>query len=457
MGVRAARRLLLSSRSGHLQLKTNRRLLLIDVGHPYHGAFEYWAAEEGVEVVICDRRAVASHPHEAVLCVYQCMHGERVVDCARDLVSEARPIPLVILSSKISILKAAEIMEAGVWDVIRIPAAAEEVLARAAARARRSTGAPSNQRLIGESTGIRSVRGEIHSVASLDSTVLITGETGTGKGLAARLLHDLSPRSAQPLVHLDCAGLTASLAESELFGHERGAFTGAIAPRIGRFEAAAGGTLFLDEIGELSPALQGKLLRALQDQTYERVGSNRSRALKARIVAATNRDLESEVGAGHFRRDLFYRLNVIRIRMPPLRDRLEDLPHLVRFLLPRLATRIGTGAPPVAEALLSDFARHDWPGNVRELMNVLERFLVRHHANPSSHSSAKKLIGNPIPTSDPDAYDVGELLRSRGEDERRFLEAELAAAGGNISKLARRLGVARSTLRYRIGLHKISR
>jgi DNA-binding NtrC family response regulator len=348
-------------------------------------------------------------------------------------------------------------MEAGVRDVIRIPAAAQDVLARAAARAKRSVSELPDQRLIGESSAIRRVRRELHAVAGLDSTVLITGETGTGKGLAARLLHELSARSRRAYVHADCSGLTESLIESELFGHERGAFTGAVGPRIGRFEAAAGGTLFLDEIGELSLALQAKLLRVLQDQVYERVGSNHPRTMSARIVAATNSDLESEVRTGRFRRDLFFRLNVIRVEMPPLRDRREDVPSLVRFLLPRLATRLGIGVPAVTAAFLSGLARHDWPGNVRELMNVLERFLVQHHAGLVDVSLQGVLTGKSVIIPTFGDSDTQKLPWSNAAEEKRILETELAATGGNIAKLARKLGIARSTLRYRISLHKISR
>jgi DNA-binding NtrC family response regulator len=438
-------------------MKTTSRLLLIDVSHHYYDAFADWAAEQGVEVVVCDRHTVAGYSHETVLCVYQSVQGEDILDCAWDLVSEARSVPLVILSPRISISVAAQIMEAGVRDVIRIPAAAEDVLARAAARARRSISQLPDQRLIGESPAIQKIRRELCAVSALGSTVLITGETGTGKGLAARLLHELSPRSARAYVHSDCSGLAGSLIESEFFGHERGAFTGAVASRIGRFEAAAGGTLFLDEIGELSIALQAKLLRVLQDQVYERVGSNHPRAMSARIVAATNRNLEFEVSAGRFRRDLFFRLNVIRIEMPPLRDRREDLPSLVQFLLRRLATRLGLGVPAVSGAFLSNLARHDWPGNVRELMNVLERFLVQHHAGLLDVSSPNNLIENPTSIPIPVSPEARKRHHSNRAEEKRFLEAELAATGENVSRLARKLGIARSTLRYRIHLHKIPR
>jgi DNA-binding NtrC family response regulator len=438
-------------------MKTIPRLLLIDVSSHYCEAFANWAVDQGVEVVVCDPNTVAGDSRETVLCVYQSSRGEGIVDYAYDLVREARSMPLVILSPKISISEAAQIIEAGVRDVIRIPAAPEDVLARAAARARRSISEAPDQRLIGESPAILHVRRELRAVSPLDSTVLISGETGTGKGLAARLLHDLSPRRPRAFVHADCSGLAGSLIESELFGHERGAFTGAVTPNAGRFEAATGGTLFLDEIGELSLAVQAKLLRVLQERVYERVGSSRSRVMSARIVAATNRDLESEVSAGRFRQDLFFRLNVVRIEMPPLRDRREDIPILVEILLRRLASRLGVGVPSIPGALLSEFARHDWPGNVRELMNVLERFLVQFHAGLLDVSGPDRLIGRLTTTPIPANSQPVAFPWSHGAEEKRFLTAELAASGGNISRLAHQLGIARSTLRYRIARHGIPR
>jgi two-component system response regulator HydG len=438
-------------------MKTIPRLLLIDVSSHYCEAFADWAVDQGVEIVVCDPQTIAGYSRETVLCVYQSSRGEGIVDYACSLVSEARSMPLVILSPKISIREAAQIIEAGVRDVIRIPAAPEDVLARAAARARRTISDTPDQRLIGEGPAIRRVRRELRAVSALNSTVLITGETGTGKGLAARLLHDLSPQSQRAFIHADCSGLAGSLIESELFGHERGAFTGAVSPHAGRFEAAAGGTLFLDEIGELSLALQAKLLRVLQDQVYERVGSNQPRVMSARIVAATNRDLESDVSAGRFRQDLFFRLNVIRIEMPPLRDRREDLPSLVQILLQRLANRLRVAVPAVSEAFLSEFARHDWPGNVRELMNVLERFLVQYHAGLLDVSLPSRLIGKPASIPIRVNAEFRAFPRSDTAEEKRFLQVELAAVGGNIAKLARKLGIARSTLRYRISRHDISR
>src|SRR5436190_1710485 len=220
---------------------------------------------------------------------------------------------------------------------------------------------------VAASAAMRRIAGEVERAAALSSTVLLLGETGVGKGLVARTLHGGSPRRQLPFVHADCASLAPSVLESELFGHERGAFTGAVARRVGRLERAGRGTLFLDEIGELDAALQGRLLRVLQDREFERVGSSEPRRFTARIVAATQRDLSADVRAGRFRADLFYRLDVIRIAIPPLRERAADLAPLCAALLARIAARHGSAPLRLAGPALDALARHAWPGNVREL------------------------------------------------------------------------------------------
>jgi transcriptional regulator with GAF, ATPase, and Fis domain len=229
---------------------------------------------------------------------------------------------------------------------------------------------------VGESDAVRRVLEKVAQVAATDATVLIRGETGTGKELIARAIHRASARRLKPLVAVNCGAIASGLVESELFGHEKGAFTGALARRLGQFELAQGGTLFLDEIGDLSPALQVKLLRVLQEGELVRVGGTQPVKVDVRVIAATHRDLPAMVQAGEFRQDLYYRLNVFPILIPPLRDRPEDLPLLVRHLAARYATRLGKRIDTIPEAVLARLAAYAWPGNVRELANLLERSVI---------------------------------------------------------------------------------
>jgi transcriptional regulator with GAF, ATPase, and Fis domain len=315
---------------------------------------------------------------------------------------------------------------------------------------------------VGGSAPLAALRREIAAVAPLESTVLLLGETGTGKGVVARLLHAASARADGPFVHVDCAALSPALIESELFGHERGAFTGAVERRAGRFELARNGTVFLDEIGDLEPRLQSKLLRVLQDREYERLGGSRTLPMTARVVAATSHDLREAVERGRFRRDLYFRLNVFPLRMPPLRERLEDLPLLVRAGLERVSRRLGMATPAVGEGLHAALRAHDWPGNVRELMNVLERLVVRGRCGPLEAADWQGA------RDDPPRRDTGErLLQPTGDcasgdgieartRPRDAIAGALAGTGGNVARAARRLGVPRSTLRYWIQQHGLA-
>ena len=277
----------------------------------------------------------------------------------------------------------------------------------------------------GEAMG--ALRRQIGRLADLPTTVLLLGETGTGKGLVARSLHADGVRCARPFVQVDCAGLPEALFESELLGHERGAFTGAVAARIGRAEAAADGTLFLDEIGELTPRLQAKLLHLLQDRCFERLGGCSTRPFRARVIAATHLDLDAAVERGAFRRDLLFRLDVARITLPPLRERRRDVPALASLLLARIAERLRLPLVPCDAAVLARLAAHDWPGNVRELENVLERWLIGGAVGPAPLREAERIA--------------------------RMLDV----TGGNVSRAARRLGLPRSTLRGRIARHDLAR
>ena len=231
--------------------------------------------------------------------------------------------------------------------------------------------------IIGSSPALKFVLTEVKRVAPTDSTVLVLGETGTGKELIARAIHNLSTRRGCPLVKLNCAAIPFDLLESELFGHEKGAFTGAIAQKTGRFEMADNGTLFLDEIGDLPLALQPKLLRVLQEQEFERLGSGRTHRINVRLVAATHRDLTEMVARKEFRSDLYYRLNVFPIELPPLRERRKDIPELISHFVRELARRIGRPMLHIPSETMAAFTSYSWPGNVRELQNLIERAVIR--------------------------------------------------------------------------------
>ena len=230
--------------------------------------------------------------------------------------------------------------------------------------------------IVGRSAALRQVLSQVETVAATSATVLILGETGTGKELIARAIDDRSPRRQRPLLKLNCSAISAGLVESELFGHVKGAFTGAVAARSGRFELADGGTIFLDEIGELALETQAKLLRVLQEQEFEPVGSSRARRVDVRVIAATNRNLEQAVAEGRFRSDLFFRVNVFPIRAPALRERREDIPLLVHFFVERFAREMGKHIDGVSRHTMERLVAYDWPGNVRELQNVIERAMV---------------------------------------------------------------------------------
>jgi formate hydrogenlyase transcriptional activator len=235
---------------------------------------------------------------------------------------------------------------------------------------------PRFEQIIGQSAALEAVFEQVECVAPTDSTVLIQGETGTGKELIARAIHNISSRCGRSFIKLNCAAIPFDLLESELFGHEKGAFTGAIAQRIGRFEMADKGTLFLDEVGDIPPALQPKLLRVLQEQEFERLGSTRTRQVDVRLVAATNRDLTEMMKRGEFRSDLYYRLNIFPIRIPPLRERREDIPSLVQYFMQKYARRMAKRIETVPAATMQKLVDWSWPGNVRELQNMIERGVI---------------------------------------------------------------------------------
>jgi formate hydrogenlyase transcriptional activator len=294
--------------------------------------------------------------------------------------------------------------------------------------------------IVGNSPAIRSVLEQISVVAPTDSTVLIQGETGTGKELFAQAIHKLSRRRAAPLVTLNCAAIPAGLLESELFGHERGAFTGAVAQRIGRFEMANGGTIFLDEIGDMALDLQVKLLRVLQEQVFERLGSTRTSRVNVRVVAATNRDLSLMVDQKQFRADLFYRLSVFPVSLPALRDRREDIPALARYFIAKYADRMNKLVEEIPSETMEAMAAYDWPGNVRQLQNFIEHGVIVSQGGVFQPpiTQLRSRVHTP-PKS-------GKTLEDATRDHILETLAETRGVVGGKHGAAARLGIARTTL-----------
>ena len=297
------------------------------------------------------------------------------------------------------------------------------------------------EEIVGESPSLKQVLQEVETVARTDSTVLILGETGTGKELIARAIHHLSHRSARALVKLNCAAIPTGLLESELFGHERGAFTGAIAQKVGRVELADKGTLFLDEVGDIPLELQPKLLRVLQEQEFERLGSTRTIRVDARLVVATNRNLDHMVIQGEFREDLFYRLNIFPVQIPPLRERADDIPLLVSFFVNKHAKRMGKRIERVPPATMRALSRWHWPGNVRELENIVERGLILSHG-PVLNVPLAELKGSPftVPSAKVPTLEASE---------RELIFRALREANGVVATAAGKLGMKRTVLKFK--------
>ncbi len=300
------------------------------------------------------------------------------------------------------------------------------------------------EQIIGSSPALEAVLAKVDLVAPTDSTVLVLGETGTGKELVARAVHNLSRRAGRPFVKVNCAAIPFDLLESELFGHERGAFTGAIAQKIGRFEMADMGSLFLDEIGDIPLALQSKLLRVLQEQEFERLGSGRTHRINVRLIAATHRDLSGMIARGEFRSDLYYRLNVFPVVLPPLRNRKSDIPELVSYFVQILSQRMGKNIHRVPPETMEAFTSYSWPGNIRELQNLVERAVIL---------SCDGVLPNPLPINHQDAVAVISNSTNLKEVDRALILQALEAAdwvvGGPVGAAAK-LGLNRTTLAYKM-------
>jgi DNA-binding NtrC family response regulator len=407
-------------------------------------------------------------PVDLVLLDQQLPDG-RGSDLIAPLLKADPDLPLVMMTGQHDLELAIEAIQRGAADFVHKPikvAELQQTVERLLRRRKAAKQAPVQPQaepgtardLIGRSDAMLMVSKAIALSARSSATVLVSGESGTGKEVVGRLIHQHGGRTG-PFVAVNCAAIVETLLESELFGHEKGAFTGAQARKLGSFEQASGGTLFLDEIGELAPTLQAKLLRALQERVIQRVGGSETIATDARVVAATNRDLMAEAAAGRFREDLAYRLMVIRIRMPPLRERREDIPLLVEGLLARIAERLGQARPRIAEAAMARLSRHDWPGNVRELENRLTQAMVRARTGPITADlleldaeAEAELTTAPaggaggVPGTPPESL----VLRTLAAVEAEHVQRVLDHTGGHKGKTCDILGISRPALDRKI-------
>jgi len=382
------------------------------------------------------------------------------------VVEEHGEIPFIIMTAFATVETALQAMKAGAFDYLMKPFKNEEILvvvgkALDFARLRtentllrRQLDAGNGSEIIGQSAAVRRLLLDIKQVAPAPTSVMVTGESGTGKELVARALHQSSPRQSAALVAVNCATFAENLLESELFGHERGAFTGATERKRGLLEMADGGTLFLDEIGEMPLPLQPKLLRLLQEKRFRRVGGNAEIECDVRVVAATNRDLNALIERGQFRDDLYYRLNVVTLNIPPLRERVEDIPLLALFFLRRYVRELGRPVSGFAAETLQLLQQYDWPGNIRELQNIIERgvlFCSGDQFTPEELPLSLQGAVDDAPKSRPNSPELGKPLPELLEDvESGLINQAMIQARGVQAQAARLLGISRSNLQYKL-------
>ncbi len=437
------------------------RILLIDDDETFRTFVQTILEDEGHEVVIArdgreGGRKLARESFDLVISDLK-MPGKSGLELFRETRKDLSPPQFIFLSAFGTVDEAVAAMKEGAVDFLTKPLAAPEALltlvnrviegqgrnrALLSLKESEAAGLPPEE-LIFAGQAMQSVRRLVLDVAGTTANVLLFGESGTGKELVARIIHHLSPRSSGGFVPLNCAAIPDTLLESELFGHEKGAFTGALQARQGKFELAKGGTIFLDEVGELPLALQAKLLRVLQERAFERVGGSREIRADVRVIAATNRNLQDEVAGRRFREDLYYRLNVFPLSLPPLRERADAIPLLVNHFLERFSRQIGKKLKGVDAEALSALVRYGWPGNVRELQNVMERAvilaqdLIRLHNLPGELERASR----------PETLDSRDLLKST---EREIIIKALRKHDGNRRLAAEEMGITRRALQYKL-------
>ena len=409
------------------------------------------------------------HPADFVITDLK-MDGATGVDVLREITAADPDVPILVMTGFGTVDVAVEAMKLGAFDFITKPVAPEMIRIKVERalelcgmrRARRRAEAMTEYLrveadgkfpdLVGRSDKISSVLRSLEKIAVTDTTVFIAGESGTGKELVARAIHRLSRRASGPFIKVNCGAITETLLESELFGHEKGAFTGAIKQKLGRFELADGGTLFLDEVGDVPPSMQVKLLRALQEQEFERVGGETPVKVNVRVVSATNKNLDDEVASGRFRADLFYRLHVVPVKLPPLRERKDDIPLLVQHFIDKLGPKINPRVRAASDATLGRIMAYAWPGNVRELENAIEQALVFAEGTEIGVGALPAFLqGDGDRDGDqlnvPRELSLPEIL---DDLERQLILKAYQKAGGVKTETARLLGVKTSALYYKL-------
>ncbi|MFP4484115.1 MAG: sigma-54-dependent transcriptional regulator [Spirochaetaceae bacterium] len=420
--------------------------------------YDVFTAEDGMEAV----NALKTEPIDLVILdVWLPQKGG--IEVLEEIKETYVDMPVIVISGHGSIDVAVKAVKMGAFDFLEKPLSLEKVVTlvrnalelqklRQENRELRNSLQPRLQ-MIGRSRRLEEIRGIIDQAAETDSTILITGENGTGKELVAREIHRKSRRAAGPFVEVNCAAIPDSLIESELFGHEKGAFTSAVSRRRGKFELADHGTLFLDEVADMSLSAQAKMLRVIQEMKFERIGGEENITVDVRLVAATNKDILAEIDAGNFREDLYYRVNVVTIPVPPLRERVEDLPLLVEHFLRQHEEE---GQPPkrFTEEAMQALADYDWPGNIRELKNFVERITILSEGEEIDADEVHRNLGE-ASRSKRRSSELGEYLdmglnEAKDTFERRYIEEKLQENGHNISRTAQALGIYPSNLHGKI-------
>jgi two-component system nitrogen regulation response regulator NtrX len=452
----------------------SRRILIVDDEQGIRAALGQLLEFEGYEV-----RTVANavdglaeyarfKPHLVFMDVK--MAGIDGLEALKKLREQDPGAIVVMISGHATIQTAVEATQHGAYDILEKPLDTDRILVTLRNALAHLDLHEENTRLrdvvrsrfeiVGTSYAIRAVIEKIERVGKTPARVLITGENGTGKELVARAIHGQSTRAQAPFIEVNCAAIPSELIESELFGHMKGSFTGAVADRAGKFEQAHGGTLFLDEIGDMSLAAQAKVLRVLQDGVVTRIGGSKPIQVDVRVLAATNKEVESEIAAGRFREDLFYRLNVVPIHVPPLRERREDIPLLIRHFIAQLAGPGGLAPRAMSDDAVARLSQLEWPGNVRELRNTIERLLILSGGPRITAEDVDRLVGRRTEASEGglgSLLDVPTFEEFKHAAERAYLVAKLRAYDWNVSETARALDMPRSNLYKKIERYALSR